>query len=118
MLVDWHAHHTAPEVAARLRELGGRQAKADAFDSPDFGKRVAEMDAAGVDLQLVSQGAGLNADRLPAEAALELMHLGNDLVAERTAPYKDRLRGTVAVSYSDPEASAAEIERRAGQGFA
>ena len=69
MLVDWHSHHTAPEVADRLRELGGREAKADRFDSPDFGKRVAEMDAARVDLQLVSQGAALNTDGLPAAAA-------------------------------------------------
>lgn len=118
MLIDWHSHHTAPEVAAKRVAYGGREAKPDAFDSPDFATRVAAMDAAGVDLQLVSQGAGLNADSLPREAAVDLMRLGNDLVADRTSPFPDRLRGTVAVTYSDAEASAAEIDRMAGKCFA
>jgi predicted TIM-barrel fold metal-dependent hydrolase len=117
MLIDWHAHHTAPEAVARLVALGGREAKADRFDSTDFGKRVAEMDSAGVDLQLVSQGAGLNADPLPRGAAVELMRLGNDLMAERVGRYKDRLRGTIGVTYGDAQASAAEIDRMAGNGF-
>jgi predicted TIM-barrel fold metal-dependent hydrolase len=118
VLIDWHAHHTAPEVAAKRQAHGGREAKPDAFDSPDFGTRVAAMDAAGLDLQLVSQGAGLNADSLPAEAAVDLMRMGNDLVADRVAPFPDRLRGTVAVTYNDPQASAEEIDRMAGKGFA
>jgi predicted TIM-barrel fold metal-dependent hydrolase len=118
MLIDWHAHHTAPEVAAKRLECGGREATPDAFDSPDFSTRVAAMDAAGIDLQLVSQGAGLNADSLPREAAVELMRMGNDLVAERAAPFSDRLRGTVAVTYNDAHASAAEVDRMAGRGFA
>jgi predicted TIM-barrel fold metal-dependent hydrolase len=118
MLIDWHAHHTAPEVAAALREYGGREAKPDAFDSPDFATRVAAMDEVGIDLQLVSQGASLNADALPAAAAVDLMRLSNDLVAERVAPFPGRLRGTVAVTYSDAQASADEIDRMSGKGFA
>jgi len=117
MVVDWHAHHTAPEVAAKLCEHGGREAKTDPFDSIDFGKRVAEMDAVGIDLQIVSQGAGLNADQLPAEAAMEVVRTSNDVMAERIAPFAERLRGTVAVTYADPDGSAGEIERLAGKGF-
>src|SRR5579864_9566343 len=114
MLIDWHSHHTAPEVAAKRLEYGGREAKPDAFDSSDFATRVAAMDECGIDLQLVSQGAGLNADALPREAAVELMRMGNALVAERAAPFPDRLRGTVAVTYQDAQASADEIDRMAG----
>src|SRR5579884_4240968 len=110
-VIDWHAHHTAPEVAARIVLLGGREPRPDPLDSVDFGKRVAEMDANGIDLQLVSQGAGLNADGWPAGVAMDLVRLSNDAVAERVAPYADRLRGTIAVTYVDPEGSAAEIDR-------
>jgi aminocarboxymuconate-semialdehyde decarboxylase len=116
-VIDWHAHHTAPEVAARIVLLGGREPRPDPLDSVDFGKRVAEMDANGIDLQLVSQGAGLNADGWPAGVAMDLVRLSNDAVAERVAPYADRLRGTIAVTYVDPEGSAAEIDRMADRGF-
>jgi predicted TIM-barrel fold metal-dependent hydrolase len=118
MVIDWHAHHTAPEAAAVLARHGGREQKADPFDSTDFGKRIREMDAAGIDLQLVSQGAGLNAESLPPGAAMEAVRASNDAIAERIAAYPDRLRGSVATTYADPEGSAQEIERLADNGFA
>jgi len=117
MVIDWHAHHTAPEVVAKLREHSGRESKPDPFDSTDFGKRVAEMDAAGIDLQLVSQGAGLNADQLPAEAAMEVVRTSNNVLADRIGPFAERLEATIAVTYADPDGSAAEIDRLAGRGF-
>lgn len=117
MLIDWHAHHTAPELAARLGELGGRPPRPDAHDSPDFSVRIAAMDAAGIDLQLVSQGAGLNADRLMPELALEMVRASNDLVAERIAPYPDRVLGTIAFTWQDVPGSVAELRRMAGRGF-
>jgi predicted TIM-barrel fold metal-dependent hydrolase len=118
MVIDWHAHHTSPEAVEALRRHSGREAKADPFDSPDFGQRVAAMDAAGIDIQLVSQGAGLNPDQLPAAAAMEVVRASNNAVAGRAADHADRLRGTVAVTYADPEGSAGEVERLAGKGFA
>lgn len=118
MLIDWHAHHTPVELAERIGGLGQRTPKLDAEDSPDFAKRVREMDAAGIDLQIVSQGAGLNADGLPPEVAIELVRVSNDLVAERSAPYADRVAGSVAVTYQDVTGSVDEIERNAGRGFA
>lgn len=116
-LIDWHAHHVPPELVEKLAAYGGRAPRADPWDSPDFAKRVADMDAAGVDVQLVCQGAGLNADRLPAEGAMEMVRMWNDLAAERIAPHTDRLLGVMAVSYADPDGSASEIERMANRGF-
>jgi predicted TIM-barrel fold metal-dependent hydrolase len=116
-IIDWHAHHTAPEIADRIKELTGKRPHIDAFDSPDLGKRVREMDEAGLDLQLVCQGAGVYADQLPAIQALEIVRQSNDVLAERVAPHKDRLMGITALSLKNIEASVQEVERTAAQGF-
>lgn len=116
-IIDWHAHHTAPEIADRIKELTGKRPHIDAYDSPDLGKRVREMDEAGLDLQLVCQGAGVYADQLPANQALEIVRQSNDVLAERVAPHKDRLMGITALSLKNIEASVQEVERTAAQGF-
>jgi predicted TIM-barrel fold metal-dependent hydrolase len=115
-LIDWHAHHTAPEVAEQLAALGGRAPRPDAYDSPDFAQRIAAMDAAGIAVQLVCQGAGLNPDRFPAAQAQALARQSNDLIAEHCGPYPDRLFPVASISYADAEAAAAEIERMAARG--
>ncbi len=117
MLIDWHSHHTATEVAEQVAAAGGRAATPDRLDSPDFGQRVGAMDDAGIDVQIVSQGGGLNSDYFEPKVAMELVGVCNDIIAERIAPYRDRLIGSVAVTYKDAEASANEIERMAGEGF-
>ena len=116
-IIDWHAHHTAPEIADRIKELTGKRPHIDAYDSPDLGKRVREMDEAGLDLQLVCQGAGVYADQLPATQALEIVRQSNNVLAERVAPHKDRLMGITALSLKNIEASVQEVERTAAQGF-
>ncbi len=115
-LIDWHAHHTAPEVAERFAAAGGRAPRPDALDSPDFARRIAAMDAAGVDVQLVSQGAGLNADRLPPDEALAAVRQSNDLIADRAAPYSARLLPVASVTYADIEGSVTEVRRMAVRG--
>ncbi len=116
-LIDWHAHHTAPEVAEKIRQLTGKLPHIDACDSPEMAKRVAEMDDAGLDIQLICQGAGVYADQLPAEQALEVVRQSNDVLAERIAPHRDRLFGVTALSLKNIEASVKEIERSAARGF-
>ena len=116
-IIDWHAHHTAPEIADRIKELTGKRPHIDAYDSPDLGKRVREMDEAGLDLQLVCQGAGVYADQLPANQALEIVRQSNTVLAERVLPHKDRLMGITALSLKNIEASVQEVERTAAQGF-
>jgi predicted TIM-barrel fold metal-dependent hydrolase len=117
-LIDWHAHHTAPELVAEVEALGGRAPRPDKYDGPDFAQRVAAMDAAGIELQLVCQGAGLNVDSLSLapDQALKLVRQSNDLLAERVAPYRDRLGAIAGITYADAEGSVAEIERMAARG--
>ena len=115
--IDWHAHHTAPEIAERINQLTGKKPHIDAYDSPDLSKRIKEMDDARLDIQLICQGAGVYADQLPAEQALEVVRQSNDVLAERVAPHKDRLKGIVALSLKNIAASAQEIDRMAKAGF-
>jgi predicted TIM-barrel fold metal-dependent hydrolase len=117
MVIDWHAHHTAPEIADRINEFTGKKPHIDTYDSPDFSKRIKEMDEVGLDLQLICQGAGVYADQLPADQALEIVNQSNDLLAQRIAASRDRLMGMTALSLKNIEASVQEIERTAAQGF-
>jgi len=116
-MIDWHAHHTAPEIADRIKEFTGKRPHIDAYDSTDLAKRVTEMDEVGIDLQLVCQGAGVYADQLAPEQALEIVRQSNDILAQRIAPHKERLLGVTALSLKNIPASVKEIERTAAQGF-
>jgi predicted TIM-barrel fold metal-dependent hydrolase len=115
--IDWHSHHTPPEVAERFGALTGKKPHIDNFDSVDFSRRVKELDEAGLDLQLICQGAGLYADQLPAAEALDVVRQSNQLIAERIAPHRDRLIGVTALSLKNIEASVTELDRTANQGF-
>jgi aminocarboxymuconate-semialdehyde decarboxylase len=115
--IDWHSHHTPPEVAERFAAFTGNKPKIDDYDSTDFAKRVAAMDEVGIDLQLICQGAGLYADQLPAEQALEVVRQSNAILAERIAPYRARLGGMTALSLQNINHSVEELERTAAQGF-
>ncbi len=117
MLIDWHAHHTPPEMAETINQITGKPTHIDKYDSPDFSQRISEMDGAGVDLQLICQGAGIYADFLPADQAMELVRRSNDLIAERVSPHSGRLLGVIAVSMKDIGGSVKEIERMAAKGF-
>ena len=116
-LIDWHSHHTPPELAEEFSTLTGKAPYIDKYDSTDFTRRVRELDAAAIEAQLVCQGAGIYADRFPARQAMEIVRKSNDLIAERIAPHRGRLLGVTAVSVKDIPGSVQEIERMAGKGF-
>jgi predicted TIM-barrel fold metal-dependent hydrolase len=117
MLIDWHSHHTAPELVDEFSRRIGRTPHIDAYDSPDFTKRVSEMGDAGIDIQLVCQGAALDADQLPAEQAIEIARKSNDLIAERIGSHSDRLMGVIALSLKNVDWSVNEIQRMVAKGF-
>jgi len=117
LMIDWHAHHTAPEIADKIKELTGKRPHIDACDSPDLSERIKEMDDVNLDLQLVCQGAGVYADQLPAEQALEIVRESNTILAQRIAARKERLFGMTALSLKNIPASIEEIERTAAEGF-
>lgn len=115
--IDWHSHHTAPEVVETFAEFTGKRPKIDDYDSTNFAKRVQEMDEVGIDLQLICQGAGLYADQLPADQALSVARQSNAMLAERIASHRNRLMGVSALSLKNIDASVEELERTSAQGF-
>ncbi len=77
----------------------------------DLGEgRVAAMDAAGIDMQVLSMaGPGIEELDLPTGRALAKDI--NDELAEAIARRPDRFTGLATLAYGDPEGAAAELER-------
>jgi 2,3-dihydroxybenzoate decarboxylase len=73
--------------------------------------RLPEMDAAGIDVQVLSLTvSGLQAD-LDAAAARDDARFANDYLARVVAEHPDRFRGFAALPMQDPAAAAAELSR-------
>lgn len=79
---------------------------------PDFTEyRLPEMDAAGIDIQVLSLTVpGLQAD-LAAPAARDDARFANDYLAPVVAEHPVRFRGFAALPMQDPAAAAAELGR-------
>ncbi len=77
----------------------------------DLGElRLKEMDAAGIDVQVLSHGAP-STQKLPVEAAAELTRAVNDRLAKVCAANAKRFAAFAALPTADPKAAADELER-------
>src|SRR3954462_9284744 len=85
-----------PQVAARLDDVGQG--------------RIAEMDAAGIDIQVLSHGAP-SVQRLDPELAVRLARGANARPAETVPAHPDRFAGFAMLPTADPKAAADELER-------
>jgi hypothetical protein len=83
-------------LAANLLDLGER--------------RLAAMDAAGIDLQVISHTTP-GVQHLDAETAVPLAREANDALARAIAEHPDRFAGFATLPTSVPEAAADELER-------
>ena len=88
------------DIGAELLDLGS--------------SRLAAMDAAGIDLQVVSLTAP-GCEALDAETAIPIAKDANDRLCETVKAHPDRLAGFAALPTADPDASAEELERAVGQ---
>ena len=75
--------------------------------------RIAAMDAAGVDLQILSL-APPGTHGLPVAEAVALSRDANDRASAAVAAHPTRLRAMTTLPMSDPDAAVAELERTAG----
>jgi predicted TIM-barrel fold metal-dependent hydrolase len=96
-----------PQVAAGLARL--------IEQLRDIGEgRIADMDAAGLDLQVLSLTAP-GVEQLEAVEAVALARDTNDTLAEAVRRHPDRLAGFAALPTPDPEAAADELQRAVGE---
>jgi uncharacterized protein len=72
--------------------------------------RIAEMDAAGIDLQVISTRAPA-VQNLPAADAVPLAREANDVLAAAVAAYPDRFAGLATLPTPDPAEAARELDR-------
>lgn len=86
----------AKAVAARLQDLGAR--------------RIADMDAAGIDKQILSLTAP-GVQVFDRATAVSMAMLANDQLSEAIARHPSRFAGLAAVAPQDPSAAAKEMER-------
>jgi 2,3-dihydroxybenzoate decarboxylase len=86
----------ARNVSERLQDLGDR--------------RIADMDATGIDMQIISlTSPGVQV--LKTDAAVAMARLANDQLAEAIRRHPTRFAGLVAIAPQDPAEAAKEIER-------
>jgi hypothetical protein len=91
------ARQDGPDLDARLRDLGG--------------DRVADMDAAGIDVQVVSHVQPAAQGVIPNGSAPSLAAKLNDDLAAAVARHQGRLAGFATLPTASPRAAADELER-------
>jgi predicted TIM-barrel fold metal-dependent hydrolase len=111
-------HYATPEyldgpgkdLKERAARLGDRAAKL-IEQLCDLGeKRIAEMDAAGIDMQVLSLTSP-GTEQLDAAAAIAIAREANDRVAEAVKAHPNRFAGFACLPTADPQAAVAELER-------
>jgi len=115
-------HFTVPELVARIdkqaiqaRGFRPRTAPADGPSplelAPEIGpRRLEAMDAAGIDLQILSN-TGPGPDLVPGAEGAALAREMNDRLAAAVAERPDRFAGFAVLPMSTPEACADELTR-------
>ncbi len=72
--------------------------------------RIADMDAHGIDMQILSYNSPAT-ELLPSPQAVELARKANDQLAAAIKAYPDRFMGFATLPMSDPKAAAGELRR-------
>jgi len=81
----------------------------------DLGRRLREMDEAGVDIHVLSPVPYLMLYETDPETGEKLARLQNDCVAEAVRAHPDRFEALAAVPLQDPDRAIAELERATGE---
>jgi len=92
----WSRLGSRPELLARLADIGER--------------RIADMDATGIDMQILSLTSP-GVQIFDAATANSLATTTNDQVAEAVSKYPSRFTALAAAAPQDPKAAVKEIER-------
>ncbi|MBF12248.1 MAG: amidohydrolase [Flavobacteriaceae bacterium] len=85
-----------PKMVARMEDFGG--------------ERIEEMDAAGIDVQILSI-APPGIHNLPGDVAVDAAKMTNDYLAKKISENPKRFRAFASLPMQNPEAAAKELER-------
>jgi 2,3-dihydroxybenzoate decarboxylase len=101
-----------PELSSRVEDYAQEWLRR----LPDFTRyRLPEMDATGIDIQVLSLTVpGIQAD-IDAQTATERATRANDYLAHVVGEHPDRFRGFAALPLQDPVAAVAELNRCVGE---
>ncbi len=119
-LITLEEHYRAPMVTQAV-EAGGFSPAGDAPAGSPTAKRLAkldglgsgrlaDMDAGGIDLQVLSHGVP-STELFSAGRAVALAEAANDYLAGAVAAHPDRFAGFATLPTADPPAAAHELER-------
>lgn len=127
-VIDIHAHLGVPAAEAMLRPYAAH-VPAMGFSSPDtdavnrelfarigrklstIDERLADMDAAGIDIQALSPLPGQTLYAAPSDVAREAARITNDGIAAAVGRHPDRFVGMGVVPLQAPELAIAEMRR-------
>jgi predicted TIM-barrel fold metal-dependent hydrolase len=110
-------HFSTPQYQAAMKKVTGQTMSAPPHMAEAFKKlldlgegRLADMDAAGIDMQVLSlSAAGL--DKLDQTTRTSLAREGNDALAEAVKAHPDRFAGFAHLELQEPDDAAAELQR-------
>ncbi len=112
-IITLEEHVTTPGIA----EVAPMAVNAPAFLQSiqakllDMGEgRIADMDAAGIDMQVLSVAAN-SVDKLDAATAEDLARDANDRMADAVRAHPDRFAAFATLALQEPEHAAVEFER-------
>jgi predicted TIM-barrel fold metal-dependent hydrolase len=109
-------HFQDPEVGATYGSFDANRAPPLVQRLEDLGAlRIKEMDAAGIDLQVISHSAPAMQKMTDVEAAVRLARRANDRLAEAVRAHPARFAGFAALPTPAPKAAADELERAVTQ---
>ena len=116
-IIAFEEHYTLPAIADAHpnspRKLFDASRGGSGWPPPgieDLGEgRIAAMDAAGIDVQILSNVPGVEAVEVPQ--AVELARQANDAVVAAATEYPGRFLGFATLPMRDPDAAVAELER-------
>ena len=126
-LITTEEHVTIPMLAQALQKYPSPDAQHSATaTTPDLpfcpdmelyrdigGKRIADMDAHGITMQILS--CPLQSQRLPAVEAASIVKDANDTLADAISKHPDRFSALAVLPWSAPESAGKELERTVTQ---
>ena len=114
-IIALEEHYWDAELAAQFTGIEAGRGDETQKRLSDLGElRLKEMDAAGIDVQVISHGAP-SAQKLGPDIALALTQRVNDRLAAALAAPPKRFAGFAALPTVDPAAAADELERAVGK---